>query len=73
VVLDACDTGVSNTVFPSGCTISDLIASCAEGARNHGKFVSCVAHLTNDLKTAGTITGRQKGAIQSCAARADIP
>ena len=73
VVLDACDTGVVNTVFPSGCTIADLIASCAEVARNHGTFASCVAHLTNDLKQAGTITGRQKGAIESCAARANIP
>jgi hypothetical protein len=29
--------------------------------------------VTNDLKKAGTITGQQKGAIQSCAAQADIP
>jgi hypothetical protein len=27
--------------------------------------------VTNDLKKAGTITGQQKGAIQSCAAQAD--
>ena len=73
VVIDGCDSGVPNTVFPSGCTISDLIAACAEGASNHGQFVSCVSHLTNDLKKAGTITGQQKGAIQSCAAKAHIP
>ncbi len=73
VVIDGCDSGVSNTLSPSGCTISDLVTKCAEGARNHGGFVSCVAHLTNDLRNAGIITGRQKGAIQSCAAHADIP
>jgi hypothetical protein len=72
-VIDGCNSGVFNTVFPSGCTISDLIAECDEGASSHGQFVSCVSHLTNDLKKAGTITGRQKGAIQSCAAQADIP
>jgi hypothetical protein len=72
IVLNGCDSGVPNTVFPSGCTISDLIAACAEGAINHGQFVSCVSHVTNDLKKAGTITGQQKGAIQSCAAQADI-
>ena len=71
VVIDGCDSGVPNTVFSSGCTISDLIAACAEGASNHGQFVSCVSHVTNDLKKAGTITGQQKGAIQSCAAQAD--
>jgi hypothetical protein len=70
VVIDGCDSGVPNTVFPSGCTIPDLIATCAEGASNHGQFVSCVSHLTNDLKKAGTITGQQKGAIQSCSAQA---
>jgi hypothetical protein len=73
VVIDSCDSGVTNTLLSTGCTISDLIAQCVEGASNHGKLVSCVAHLTNDLKKDGLITGQQKGAIQSCAAQADIP
>ncbi|HEX5854920.1 MAG TPA: PA domain-containing protein [Thermoanaerobaculia bacterium] len=70
VVIDGCDSGVPNTFFTDGCTISDLINHCAAGARNHGGFVSCVAHLGNDLKSAGIISGNQKGAIQSCAAHA---
>jgi hypothetical protein len=73
VIIGECDSGVTNTLFATGCTISDLIAACAEGASNHGQFVSCVADLTNDLKKAGTITGRQKDAIESCAAKAHIP
>ncbi len=73
VIIDSCDSGVANTVFNNGCRISDLIADCAEGATNHGNFVSCVAHLTNSLKKNGTITGAQKGAIQSCAGGASIP
>lgn len=73
VIIDGCNSGVPNNVLPSGGTISDLIAECAEGARNHGQFVSCVSHVTNDLKNAGIITGQQKGAIQRCAAQADIP
>jgi hypothetical protein len=73
VVIDSCNSEVPNILFPSGCTISDLIGACAEGASNHGQFVSCVSHLTNDLKKVGTITGQQKGAIQSCAAKAHIP
>lgn len=73
VIIDGCDSGVPNTFFTNGCTISDLINKCAAGARNHGAFVSCVAHLGNDLKKAGVITGNQKGAIQSCAAHARIP
>lgn len=73
VVIDSCDSGVPNTLFTSGCTISDSIADCAEDARNHGRFVSCVSDLTNNLKKAGTITGQQKGTIQSCAGQASIP
>ena len=73
VVIDGCDSGVGNTLFPSGCKISDFIGACAQGVGNHGQFVSCVSRKTNDLQRAGTITGRQKGAIQSCAAQAGIP
>jgi hypothetical protein len=70
VVIDGCNSGVQNTVFSTGCRISDQINDCAVGAANHGAFVSCVANLTNTLKANGVISGSQKGAIQSCAARA---
>ena len=73
VVIDGCDSGVPNTFFSSGCTISDLIGHAAANAKNHGDFVSAVAHLLNDLRKSGVITGAQKGAIQSCAAGAAIP
>ncbi len=73
VVIGDCDSGVANLLFDDGCTISDLIAECAAGANNHGQFVSCVAQLTNGLKQEGIISGQEKGAIQSCAAQADIP
>jgi hypothetical protein len=73
VVIDGCDSGVPNTLLTTGCTISDEIAKCAAGAGNHGGFVSCVTHFTNELKKAGIITGAQKGAIQSCAGGAAIP
>jgi hypothetical protein len=73
VVIDGCDSGVANTTFSTGCRISDQINDCAVGAGNHGGFVSCVSHLTNDLKKAGVISGAQKGAIQSCAGGARIP
>jgi hypothetical protein len=73
VVIGGCDSGVPNTFFTSGCTISDLVQHCGDGAKNHGAFVSCVAQLTNDLKKAGVIGGNQKGAIQSCTAHANIP
>jgi hypothetical protein len=70
VVIDGCNSGVANHTFATGCRITDQINDCAVGATNHGSFVSCVSHLTNDLKKDGVISNSDKGAIQSCAARA---
>jgi hypothetical protein len=71
VIIDSCDTGVLNEVFKDGCTMSDLIAQCSVGNKNHGNFVSCIAHLTNEWASYGYINGMEKGAIQSCAAKSD--
>jgi hypothetical protein len=70
VVIGGENTGVPNSLFPNGCTISDLVGRCAAGARNHGGFVSCVAGLGNELVGMGVITGAQKGAIQRATAHA---
>jgi len=32
-----------------------------------------VTHATNTLKDNGSITNKEKGAIQKCAGKADIP
>jgi len=71
VVIDGEDTGVPNTLFTNGCTISDLVSDIAADAKNHGGFVSGVAHLTNALVKDGLISGAQKGAIQSAAAHSN--
>jgi hypothetical protein len=72
VVVGGCDSGVGNVLAAPGCTISDLVAGLAAGARNHGAFVSRVAHLLGDLEDQGVISGSDKGSIQSCAARSRI-
>lgn len=68
----AADTGVPNTTFRNGCTMGDYIAMAAASARNHGAFVSAVAHFGNEWRAAGVITGNQKGAIQSAAAQSNL-
>ena len=73
VVIDGCDSEVANILLPTGYSLSDEIAMCAASAGNHGEFVSCVSRMTNDLKKDGIITGKEKSAIQSCAAQANIP
>jgi hypothetical protein len=73
VTIDGCSTGVQN-IFVTDCsTMMDFLLDCAEDAINHGDYVSCVAHLTNEWKSLGLISGKQKGKIQRCAAKADIP
>lgn len=73
VNIDGCDSGVGNYLFPDGSTMMDHILACAADAGNHGAFVSCVSHLTNEWKQDGLITGAQKAAIVSCAAGSNIP
>ena len=70
IVIGGANTGVANALFSNGCTTSDLIAHIQEDAKNHGQFVSGVAHLTNGLQAAGLISDADKDAIQSAAARA---
>jgi len=69
VVIDGCDSGVGNHLFSSGCNFGDQIAACGAGAKNHGQFVSCVAHVVNAWKKAGLITGQQGSRIVRCAAQ----
>ncbi len=73
VIIEGCDSIVSNTLFPTGCSISDNGSLCATGTVNHGEFVSCVAQYLNDLMKAKVLTGRQKGSIQACAGLAVVP
>ena len=73
IFIGGTDTGVANVLFASGCTIADLINNIAAGAKNHGQFVSGVAHLLNALKDAGFITNEEKGILQSTAAKSKLP
>ena len=73
IIIDDCDSGIANQPLDGGGTMNDLIANCAADAANHGAFVSCVSHLTNTWKKEGLIDGQDKGAIQRCAAQANIP
>jgi len=73
VIIGECNSGVPNEVLSTGRSYSDLIVQAGYGAENHGQFVSAVAFITNELKKSGAVSGSQKGAIQKCGARADIP
>ncbi len=72
IVIDGCDTYVTSQNLATA-SMQELIDMCAETARNHGAFVSCVAHLTNDWKAEGLITEEEKEAIMECAATSGIP
>jgi len=73
VVVDGCDSEVTNHLSTDGCTISDSIAECGANAKNHGAFRRCVSELGDALVKEGVITPPEKDRILSCAAQADIP
>jgi hypothetical protein len=70
---DDCDDSSDFGPTVVGGCLSDKIQALGAASSNHGPFVSSVSQLTNALKAAGYISGAQKSAIQSCAARASIP
>ncbi len=59
-------TTSGDTVDSAGCSIAQL-CPCAGPWKNHGKYVSCVAHASESFVDAGLITEAQKGAIVSAA------
>jgi hypothetical protein len=65
------DTGVVDRPY-EGKLISELIRECEADQTNRGRFVSCVSSLTDELKEAGVISGKEKGALQSSAAKAKL-
>jgi hypothetical protein len=67
VTFGSCDSGSLNAVFPNGETIMDRVAAIT--AKNHGDFTSQVAAILNEANALGLITGAEKGAAQSCAAK----
>lgn len=81
--LDSDQDGVSNPsdkcpgtpagelVNADGCAISQLCSATAEW-RNHGLYVSCVAHAVNDFRRAGLLTGEQGSDIVSAAAQSEV-
>ena len=73
ITIDGCDSGIDNIDLGDGAFMMDKINECAENAKNHGAFVSCVSSLTNDWKKEGLISGNQKSDITGCASSANIP
>ncbi|WP_237133101.1 hypothetical protein [Pseudohongiella sp. O18] len=69
VVIGNSNTGVKNTLLENGCTITDMIVEIQLVAERHGSLVSGVAHFLNAIVSDGTITGREKGKIQSAIAK----
>jgi hypothetical protein len=72
VVINGCDSGVSNTLLAGGCTISDKIQECDDN-NNHGAFRRCVSMLGDSLQQEGVLTGPEKDRILSCGGKKNRP
>lgn len=69
---DGCpDTAAGARIDADGCSGAQLVAQACSAAsfRNHGGFVSCVAHAANTARDAGLIDDAEHGALVSAAAR----
>jgi hypothetical protein len=67
--LDAClATPLGSIVNGDGCSIGDL-CPCDNNWKNHGAYVKCVAHTSEDFLAAGLINALEKDTIVSTAAQ----
>jgi hypothetical protein len=62
VVVGACATGVRNPLFPSGCTLGDLVARCTALKNARG----CVRSRVRSLQKLDALTTSQRDAILAC-------
>jgi hypothetical protein len=72
VVVAGTDTGIDNLMFTTGCTMNDYLAAAADDAKNHGQFVSAVAHLGNSWRNAGLITTEERKTLLNLAAPSSV-
>ncbi len=69
---DQCpDTPAGEVVNAAGCSISQLVPATWPW-RNHGEYVSAVAHVAAEFAAQGLLTRAQQDAIVAAAARSDI-
>ena len=65
--LDACPMTVTGEVVDvGGCSVNDL-CPCDNNWKNHGAYVRCVAHASENFVAAGLITEVEKDTIVSTA------
>jgi hypothetical protein len=70
--IDQCsNTPAGEIVNATGCSISQLVPASWQW-RNHGAYVSAVASVADEFMAEGLISGAQKDAIVSTAARSDV-
>jgi hypothetical protein len=65
VVKGRVDSGVANVLYADGCSLADLVNGLAGISRNHGQFVSAVAHLASELLTGSDQAALKRSAAQS--------
>jgi MSHA biogenesis protein MshQ len=65
VLIGACDSGVVNAGFPSGCTLADVLNNC-QGSQSPKKAGRCIRRLAEQLRTVGVLTAAQQASIAAC-------
>lgn len=74
--IEGCDTtvdAVNDMGIILGARIEAISSLCASQAGNPGNYQSCLSAFTNEMKSAGLISGRQKGRTQSCGGNSGLP
>jgi hypothetical protein len=66
LVIEDCDSGVENQLFPDGCTMLDALVQCTEPPPRHWRSVRCIIGLADQWWTDAFFTDREHDAIVDC-------
>ncbi|MEM7480981.1 MAG: PA domain-containing protein [Acidobacteriota bacterium] len=69
VVIGSCDSGVDNTLFGDGCSISDNLTQCELDASHPLEYLGCSFHYLLYLKFSHEINGREFSRLLRCVIR----
>jgi hypothetical protein len=72
VIIADCDSGVHNTLFDDGCTMTDLIYQCADNTNDEAAFLDCVNNNAKSWKNSRLINAKEKGNIVSCSSQSGL-
>jgi len=72
ITIGGVDLGIENILFDDGSTMIDWLDFVIDESLTHDELQTGIAALTNEWKSEGLISGKEKGVIQRTTAKLSV-